>query len=137
MGYHDYGLQNLTYDSYKDAYIATPYGVGNATEFPNYQTYIISAAAYETAALIGNGDETGKIVSALCGTVDTKLGTGILGYVDYWGVGTISLGNGYYYLNESTTGLVDGVTKYGSWSKLYKWDQTKADSGEFPFVLVK
>ena len=135
MGYHDFGLQNLTYDAYKDAYIATPYGVMETTEFPNFQTFVISAAAYETAALVGNGEATGKVVSALCGVQHES---GSIGYPDYWGVGVISLGNGYYYLNTSTNQTTDGVTKYGSCSNLYKWDEARAATNqEFPFVLVK
>jgi hypothetical protein len=135
MGYHDFGLQNLTYDAYKDAYIATPYGVLDTTEFPNYQTFIISAAAYEVKTLVGNGETTGKVVSALCGV---QHASGSYGYPDYWGVGVISLGNGYYYLNTSTDTMIGETKKYGSCSNLYKWDEAKAAANEeFPFVLVK
>lgn len=134
MGYHDFGLQNLTYDAYKDAYIATPYGVYETTEFPNYETFIISAAAYEEKALVGNGEATGKVVSALCGVQHES---GSIGYPVDWSVGTIALGNGYYYLNTNTTATVDGATKYGSCSNLYKWDEARAANQEFPFVLVK
>ena len=134
MGYHDFGLQNLTYDAYKDAYIATPYGVYETTEFPNYGTFIISAAAYEEKALVGNGEATGKVVSALCGVQHES---GSIGYPVDWSVGTIALGNGYYYLNTNTNATVDGATKYGSCSNLYKWDEARAANQEFPFVLVK
>jgi hypothetical protein len=135
MGYHDFGLQNLTYDAYKDMYIATPYGVAETVEFPNYQTFVISAAAYEVKTLVGNGETTGKVVSALCGV---QHASGSYGYPDYWGVGVISLGNGYYYLNTSTDTMIGETKKYGSCSNLYKWDEAKAAANEeFPFVLVK
>ena len=135
MGYHDFGLQNLTYDAYKDMYIATPYGVYETTEFPNYGTFIISAASYETKPLIGNGETTGKVVGALCGVQHSS---GSIGYPVDWSVGTISLGNGYYYLNTNTYAMIGEAKKYGSCSNLYKWDEAKAAANEeFPFVLVK
>ena len=135
MGYHNYGLQNITYDSYKDAYICTPYGVVTGSEFPNYQFFVVDADSYEVGTLIGNGTDTGKVVSALCGIEDAD--TGVVGYTNYWGVGVISLGNGYYYLNTNTTETVDGVVLNGSYSKLYKWDETLDANAQFPFVLVK
>ena len=135
-GYHDYGLQNLAYDEYKNAYIMTGYGVGDSTKFPSYDSFIVDASTYTAGELVGNDGDTGKILSALCGTEDTVYGTGILGYTDYWGVGVIALGNGYYYLNSAPNGEVDGETWYGSRSRLYRWDETKATNGEFPFVSV-
>ena len=141
-GFHDCGAQNITYDAYLNAYIATPYGVDTAnSEFANYQFYIIDASKATEGTLVGNNGETGLIVEAKYGIVDTA--TGAVGYPEYWGVGVIALGDGYYYLNESFKGegyegILDWtVYEYRSAAKLYRFDEAKANAGEFPFVVVE
>jgi len=138
-GFHDCGAQNLTYDSYLNAYIATPYGVDTVnSQFPDYQFFIIDASKVTEGTLVGNGEETGKIVEAKYGIEHES---GAKGYPNYWGVGVIALGDGYYYLNNSAKDESEAADwtqiKYRSYANLYKFDAEKEAAGEFPFVLVE
>ena len=105
-GQHDYGVQVITYDAYQNMYILTTYSLKNsslqgATQFPNYSVYYLDAGKSDTGNLIGNGEEVGQIVTEKFGKLDDE--TGIRGWLVWYDVGLISLGDGYYYRAENYT----------------------------------
>ena len=105
-GQHDYGVQVMTYDAYQHMYVLTTYSLINstlegATQFPNYSVYYLDAGQVKTGKLIGNGEESGNIVTEKFGKKDEA--TGIKGWLVWYDVGFISLGDGFYYRAENYT----------------------------------
>ena len=105
-GQHDYGVQVMSYDAYRNMYVLATYALQNsslegATTFPNYTTYYLDANKVETGTLIGNGEEIGDIVTEKFGKTDET--TGIKGWSVWYDVGFVSLGDGFYYRAESYT----------------------------------
>lgn len=105
-GQHDYGVQVMTYDAYQNMYVLTTYSLINstlegATQFPNYSVYYLDAVQVKTGTLIGNGEDSGNIITEKYGKKDEA--TGIKGWLVWYDVGFISLGDGYYYRAENYT----------------------------------
>lgn len=119
-GFHDYGVQNLCYDSYKNIYFATAYATDYAnpkrSKFPDFMFFAIDASHAEERTLTGCGGEKGKVLRSKYGIKDAS---GVTGYDLSASVGILSLGDGRYY--------VASVKKGGADMTLYSWSKDTTD----------
>ena len=151
-GYHDYGIQTLTYDSYEDVYMASCYGISNVkdengepygTQFASYKWFAIDATNGSEQELIGNGGERGLVMNAKYGKLHAA--TGIRG----WNIdsalgfssdtGMISMGDGYVYLSDSGKYALGSGHVFDHRLILCKWGDyaSKMGEGGFGMTIVK
>ena len=126
FGCHDYGIQNLMYDEYTEAYFISAYGLTNNpgdVQFPNYMLYVLDAAkpAVEET-LAGNGEEKGLVVTEKCGLLHEE--SGVRGYTPSYSVGMCAMGDGYYYI---ATSYEYAKNDMGARIDLYAWALTETN----------
>ena len=118
-GFHDYGVQNLCYDEYKNVYFATTYYTDykepTRSKFPNYTFFVIDPAYVKEQTLEGIG-EKGAVLRSKYGIRDDS---GVQGYSLSASVGILSLGDGKYY--------VASVAKGGATMMLYEWSKDTSE----------
>lgn len=138
FGYHDYGIQNIMYDEYEQAYFLSAYGLSNDTgdvQFPNYMLYILDASkSAEEKKLIGNGEDKGLVVKEKYGILHEE--SGIRGYGQSYSVGMRSMGDGYYYIAFNYNTEKNGQ---GARIKLFKWNLNteNKETATAPIVAVE
>ena len=151
-GYHDHGIQTLTYDSYENVYMASCYGISNikdengepyGTQFTNYKWFAIDAANGSEQELIGNGGERGLVMNAKYGKLHEATGIrgwrvdSVLGFSS--DTGMISMGDGYVYLSDSGKYAEGSGYVFDHSLILCKWGDyaSKMGEGGFGMTIVK
>lgn len=118
-GFHDYGVQNLCYDEYKNVYFVTTYYTDyrepSRSKFPNYTFFVIDPTYEKEQTLAGTGDK-GLVLRSKYGK---KHESGVQGYELEANVGILSLGDGRYY--------VASVAKGGATMTLCEWSKDTTD----------
>ena len=119
-GFHDYGVQNLCYDQYKNVYFITTYATDYATpsrsRFPNYMFFVVDASYAEEKSLVGNEPETGLVLRSAYGITHES---GVCGFGLSASVGILSFGDGRYY--------VASVAEGGAELTLYTWSDDMSE----------
>lgn len=97
-----YGVQTLTYDSWLKRWFLGVYQ-GHKSKFPNYTLYAVNATARpKIKPLTGHPGESGRLLPlAMAGLNDQA--TGLRGWRTEAAFGFESLGNGLYYIVQSST----------------------------------
>lgn len=119
-GFHDYGVQNLCYDEYKNVYFVTTYYTDyhepSRSKFPNYTFFVIDPSYVKEQTLTGCGGDKGLVLRSKYGK---KHDSGVMGYELSASVGILSLGDGRYY--------VANVLKGGAAMTLYEWSDDTSE----------
>lgn len=119
-GYHDYGIQNICYDAYQDIYFIAAYDGSKGAATTPYSFYALDAKAVEEKTLVGNGEETGAVISSKYGL---SAGNYDKGYAYFCSVGFVSMHDGSYYMCDvSYTNYNE--QKHGAKLDLYEWGLT-------------
>lgn len=119
-GYHDYGIQNICYDAYQDIYFMAAYDGSKGAATTPYSFYALDAKAVEEKTLVGNGEETGAVISSKYGL---SAGNYDKGYAYFCSVGFVSMHDGSYYMCDvSYTNYNE--QKHGAKLDLYEWGLT-------------
>ncbi len=123
-GNTSWGVQNLEYDSYLDAWLVAVY-LGNKPQFPNPPMFIIDRKkAPVMGELKGTQGERGLLLtSAKVGTLDEATGAYGISF-PYGQTGMFSLGDGYYYFSVDKHEKIDGTSYFSSEIKLYRFTGT-------------
>jgi hypothetical protein len=119
-GNTNWGIQNLEYDTYLDAWIIAVY-LGKKEQFRNPPMFIIDRQiAPIKSELKGLGEEGLLLTGAPIGTPDPA--TGVYGCDFKKGqTGLIPLGNGYYYYSFDRKVMIDEQKHFSSTIKLCKY----------------
>ncbi len=116
-----FGVQNLEYDPYKQAYFMAVY-YGRKERFPNYHLYAVDAAKAPVRQELTGLSEDGPVLTLL-EAGNCHQATGIRGWnFPHGATGLFACGDGRYYISENH------VTQKGQCGLIYEyvWDDKEA-----------
>ena len=116
-----FGVQNLEYDPYKQAYFMAVY-YGRKERFPNYHLYAVDAAKAPVRQELTGLSEDGQVLTLL-EAGNCHQATGIRGWnFPHGATGLFACGDGRYYISENH------VTQKGQCGLIYEyvWDDKEA-----------
>lgn len=120
-GNTNYGVQNLEYDPYKQAYFMAVY-YGKKEKYPNYHLYAVDATAAPEVQKLQGMEMEGKVLQ-LMQAGRTHQATGIRGWgFPHGATGLYACGDGTYYICENH------VCQSGQCGLIYKyvWNDSEA-----------
>lgn len=129
-GNTEWGIQNLAYDSSRNALLAAVYK-GRKPDWPNYSLYAVDLSRQARCQVLQGVEPTTEgLVLPLLEAGEQDAVKGVCGWHFGWGsTGLCPLGDGYYYISEQARNAQTG--RHSTAIRLYRWD------GSTPFVRVE
>ncbi|RDG39396.1 hypothetical protein DVH02_04150 [Streptomyces corynorhini] len=116
-----YGTQNLEYDRHTGNWLLAVYK-GTKPRFPHYALFVLDGARRPVDGVVRGqpAPERGPLLSLLPQGLHDA-GTGLYGWESAGQYGLVSLDDGRYYVAETGTVRVDGVTLQTGRAVLHRW----------------